>query len=43
MHAAALGAEGKLLFVANMLPACRATDGVVKVAPDGLPVRTART
>jgi YVTN family beta-propeller protein len=28
-HAAVLGAGGKLLFVANHLPACRATDDVV--------------
>jgi len=28
-YAAALGANGKLLFVANFLPACRATDDVV--------------
>ncbi len=28
-HAAALGAGGKLLFVVNHLPACRATDDVV--------------
>ena len=31
-HAAALGAGGKLLFVANHLPACRATDDVVAAA-----------
>ena len=30
--AAALGAGGKLLFVANLLPACRATDDVVAAA-----------
>lgn len=28
-HAAVLGGNGKLLFVANLLPACRATDDVV--------------
>lgn len=31
-HAAVLGAGGKLLFVANHLPACRATDDVVSAA-----------
>ena len=31
-HAAAVGAGGKLLFVANHLPACRATDQVVAAA-----------
>jgi YVTN family beta-propeller protein len=31
-HAAALGAGGRLLFVANLLPACRATDDVVAAA-----------
>ncbi len=31
-HAGVLGAGGKLLFVANLLPACRATDDVVAAA-----------
>lgn len=31
-HAAVLGAGGKLLFVANHLPACKATDDVVAAA-----------
>jgi len=31
-HAAVLGAGGKLLFVANLIPYCRATDDVVSAA-----------
>ena len=31
-HAAALGADGKLLFVANHLPYCRATDDIVSAS-----------